>query len=356
MGYMGIDYIKDVTLNWTIDPKPDEIILVSGNAYAGEVLASIKDYCLRMRSRVISNIFSDDEIIRMLKHNVASEISNVWIPEVITHNTFRFKNKVHKLDKIILLFTDFIFDSDLESNQGLLQLKEMNLSNLSQYSRYQVKTILLEYPKESSMRKYYYQAYNTNYHQMANLNQKLMNILQKSNQITLRCPQGSYLSFYRDTRTIYNEDCSFDSDHLFQLPGGEIFFAPIEEKTQGEVYIQGESIGLEQDFKLIIDNGKVVDLLAPYDAALRNRICQILGIPGEIVGEIGIGTNSAVDIKSSCSLYEKKLTTAHIALGENIYYGGNHSSSRHVDLVIEKPSIWVDGQLIIQKGYFKGGT
>jgi leucyl aminopeptidase (aminopeptidase T) len=47
------------------------------------------------------------------------------------------------------------------------------------------------------------------------------------------------------------------------------------------------------------------------------------------------------------------LGQAHIALGDNIYYGGSTQSNVHIDMVLRDPTITLDGATIVENGKLK---
>ena len=49
---------------------------------------------------------------------------------------------------------------------------------------------------------------------------------------------------------------------------------------------------------------------------------------------------------------EKMLGTVHIALGNNLSFGGDNDVPLHLDGVITRPDIYVDDKKIMEKGKF----
>jgi len=68
------------------------------------------------------------------------------------------------------------------------------------------------------------------------------------------------------------------------------------------------------------------------------------------VAELGIGTNEKVLLENNLLEMEKVLGTVHIAFGDNKSMGGVVESSIHVDGVILKPTLIVDGKKIMEDG------
>ena len=68
------------------------------------------------------------------------------------------------------------------------------------------------------------------------------------------------------------------------------------------------------------------------------------------VAEVGVGTNDKVLLSGNILEDEKKLGTAHIALGDNVNLGGTIASDIHIDGIIMSPTILLDETPIVEKG------
>jgi leucyl aminopeptidase (aminopeptidase T) len=47
---------------------------------------------------------------------------------------------------------------------------------------------------------------------------------------------------------------------------------------------------------------------------------------------------------------EKVFGTAHVALGDNHTFGGKTKAEVHLDGIIKKPDVWLDGRQIMREG------
>lgn len=118
------------------------------------------------------------------------------------------------------------------------------------------------------------------------------------------------------------------------FPCGEVYIAPVEEKTNGTIYFEKFLLDDEMDYTdviLTIKGGKLVDANYP-------EIMEFFSSVGEdgadIVAELGIGMNpNVVNDGTDSSLDEDALGTFHIAFGMNNMFGGNNSCRFHMDFV-----------------------
>ena len=116
------------------------------------------------------------------------------------------------------------------------------------------------------------------------------------------------------------------------LPCGEIYIAPVEDRTNGTVFF--EELWLEDEkysnVTLQVENGEVT---GSSDEAVAKHFA---GMPREnrIVCELGLGMNP--NVKSLCGytvLDEKMAGTFHIAVGANVMFGGANQATDHTDFV-----------------------
>lgn len=145
------------------------------------------------------------------------------------------------------------------------------------------------------------------------------------------------------------------------IPPGEVFIAPIEGKAQGKVVINGSLPGYVipsgGEIYLEFECGKLVEFHSkdPRCEAIIKEL-QDFALQRDDpnwnnLAEIGLGVNPEVEHLTGIELLdEKKYGTAHIALGENDWFGGTVSSTIHSDLIILKPSVSIDGQTMVEKG------
>jgi leucyl aminopeptidase (aminopeptidase T) len=145
------------------------------------------------------------------------------------------------------------------------------------------------------------------------------------------------------------------------LPPGETFIAPMEGMAWGSVAINGSlpgyvippGSGISLEFeageliRLHSEDPRCIDIL---DGLRRFALGQ--GDPNWCnLAEVGIGVNPAVRSLTGIELLdEKKYGTAHIALGENAWFGGTITSAIHSDLIILSPTIQIDGKIVIRGG------
>ena len=116
------------------------------------------------------------------------------------------------------------------------------------------------------------------------------------------------------------------------LPCGEIYIAPVEDKTQGTVYFETFYLNdtKYEHVLLHIKDGQISNSNQPEITAFFEKQPQ----ENRVVCELGFGMNPNVtDLCGYTALDEKMCNTFHIAVGANNMFGGANPASDHIDFV-----------------------
>lgn len=165
--------------------------------------------------------------------------------------------------------------------------------------------------------------------------------------VRLTSPNGTDLHFSITGREVHQETGRYGTPGACgNLPGGEVFVAPLEESAEG-VLVFDLSLGdipLDGPVRLQMRSGRVEEVEGGEAAAeLRRRLAgdSWLGV----IGEFGLGANPMIKPSGRATLDEKALGTAHVALGGNRAFGGQNPSAQHLDGVLSQPRVYLDGVL-----------
>jgi aminopeptidase len=136
------------------------------------------------------------------------------------------------------------------------------------------------------------------------------------------------------------------------LPAGEAFLAPVEGSAEGVVVFDGSLAGfglLDQPARVRVAAGRAVEA----DGAAGKWLLETLdagGASGRLLAELGIGTNPAAILSGNILEDEKVIGTAHLAFGTNLSFGGENSAGVHIDGMLLKPTIELDGRPLMHSG------
>lgn len=134
------------------------------------------------------------------------------------------------------------------------------------------------------------------------------------------------------------------------IPSGEAFIAPLENSANGSIIVDGSiaQLGKVSDpIKLTLKEGRLMEAEGKQGTALLALLGEA---EGRLIAEFGIGTNPAARITGVVLEDEKVYGTIHIAFGSNKPFGGQTEAGVHIDCVVKEPTVWIDGQKILDQG------
>jgi aminopeptidase len=148
-------------------------------------------------------------------------------------------------------------------------------------------------------------------------------------------------------------------DGTHNMPGGEIFTAPIETSAEGKIFFDLPAVryGKEvQDIRLEFEKGRITDYSAGKNVDLLKAMIET-DKGSSRLGELGIGMNWGITRFTKNILLDEKIGgTIHLAIGKSYKEcGGKNRSAIHWDMIkTMKPGrIQLDGEVIQENGRFK---
>lgn len=196
---------------------------------------------------------------------------------------------------------------------------------------------------------------NADYNKICKLSIKLKGILERGNHVRVTSALGTDISFSVKGRTSYASKGLFHAKgESGNLPTGETFLAPVEGTSNGLFIVDGSMAGLglikNVNINIKVKDGYAVEIKGGMLARkLANQLDQV-GKNARNIAEFGIGTNDSAKLSGILLEDEKVLGTVHIALGNNVSMGGNVNVPLHLDGVIKKPTVYLDGKLLMREG------
>ncbi|TMK80148.1 MAG: aminopeptidase [Actinobacteria bacterium] len=157
--------------------------------------------------------------------------------------------------------------------------------------------------------------------------------------------------------SIAGRDGVVDDGHL-NMPGGEVFYCPVEDSTEGVVSFSEYPAVREPDIvdgvRMRYENGRVVEASATANEEL---LLQALDRDegARVLGEFGIGCNPGIRRHMQNTLFDEKMYgTIHLAVGAGIpIAGGTNQSATHWDMVKDLRRggrIECDGEVVQENG------
>jgi leucyl aminopeptidase (aminopeptidase T) len=201
------------------------------------------------------------------------------------------------------------------------------------------------------------------YHAMEALGQRVMEIWTSGNEVRVLSALGTNISADIKGRAGYM--CAGkcvplrpgSSALLCAFPDGEASIAPVEGTANGTVVWDTtmHHIGrIKEPIRAEFRDGRLVRLEGGDEAVRLKDYLEEYGDEGaRQLGEIAIGLNPGVVPTGVVRTDKKMYGAVHIALGMNTDVGGNNQSRLHIDGVICKPSVYIDGKGVVEDGMIR---
>jgi aminopeptidase len=159
------------------------------------------------------------------------------------------------------------------------------------------------------------------------------------------------------TLSIDGRDGEIDAGHS-NMPGGEVYYSPVEDATEGVVHFSEFPAFQEPDelegVRMVYQGGRVVEASAARgEDVLFETLDRDEG--ARVLGELGIGCNRGIQRYMKNTLFDEKIDgTVHLAIGAGFSaLGSKNDSIVHWDMVKDlRPGgqLLCDGEVVQENG------
>ena len=196
---------------------------------------------------------------------------------------------------------------------------------------------------------------NADYKSISKRSLKLKKILEKTKRVKITAPAGTDIEFDITGRTaIASKGLYHKKGESGNLPTGETYNAPVEGTANGLFVVDGSFAGLgligNVNIRVEVKNGFATKITGGTAAKKLNAMLDKVCKQARNIAEFGIGTNYSARLSGILLEDEKVMGTVHLALGNNVTMGGSVNVPIHVDGVIKKPTVYIDGKLLMENG------
>lgn len=196
---------------------------------------------------------------------------------------------------------------------------------------------------------------NADYKAISKRSLKLKKILEQTKHVKITAPAGTDIEFdITGRKAIASKGLYHKKGEGGNLPTGETFNAPVEGTTNGIFVVDGSFAGLglikNINIRVEVKNGFATKITGGNAAKKLNVMLDKVGKKARNIAEFGIGTNDSARLSGILLEDEKVMGTVHLALGNNVTMGGSVNVPIHVDGVITKPTVYIDGKILMEKG------
>lgn len=198
-------------------------------------------------------------------------------------------------------------------------------------------------------------AVNADYVSMTEITRKFVRLFEAADQVRVTCPKGTDVTFSVKGRSTMSVDglCVNPGDWNF-VPAGTTATAPLEGTTNGRIVFDGSlaPLGiLEEPVVLDVESGFIRSITGGRNAEEFAELMKSFGDPNVYnIAEMGIGTNDKAELCGKLIEDERYFGAFHFGIGKSLNLGGTIDAPFHTDGMIMKPSVYVDGQLVVENG------
>lgn len=133
---------------------------------------------------------------------------------------------------------------------------------------------------------------------------------------------------------------------------GEVYQGPVVGTTNGRFVCDGPILGFDWPKQPVIvemKDGLAVSVTGDPEASAKLWKLIEDNENGANIAEIALGINAKAN-DHSCNTYKKGLGRLHIAVGNGLVYNQTVDSNIHIDLIMHKPTVEIDGRVIVRDG------
>ncbi|MEM1586916.1 MAG: aminopeptidase [Candidatus Bathyarchaeia archaeon] len=198
----------------------------------------------------------------------------------------------------------------------------------------------------------------SDYREIEKTSRKIADLLTSAEEARVTSPKGTDITMSLKGRVgIVDAGIMIERGSFGNLPSGEAFCAPVEGTANGRVVVEpGWFPDLKEEMTFVFKNGYVVEIIG--GGKVGDNFRNLLDLSKDIepyisrrnLAELGVGTNPNAKRPDNVLEAEKIRGTVHIAIGDNSHIGGKVSSDIHQDFIIPKPTLTLDGKIVIRDG------
>ncbi len=216
-----------------------------------------------------------------------------------------------------------------------------------------------------TFQKMHWDAVNADYKQISEKGNKLKNMLQGAKVVKIASPSGTDFTFSVGDRPIFVDDgigteerakSKLFLNRFVSLPGGAVFFAPIETSAEGKVAVPrtqckfAPMTAVSFDFKA----GKLENFKAESGAKCFEETMAPYTGPKDMFGFFQIGLNPAMKVMENPGDYRpgRAAGLVEIGIGNNQLLGGNNKVQGEggFGFPIVNATVEIDGKVVVKDG------
>jgi len=199
-------------------------------------------------------------------------------------------------------------------------------------------------------------AMTANYSEVGILSEKMGKLMDSTDQVRITSSVGTDLRFSIKGRVVERDTGILVKPGDFgNLPAGEAYVAPVEGTAEGTLIVDGSiaSVGMirTKPAKVTVKEGFATKIEGGVEAKKWDSMLRsVKKTEAYNIAEFGVGCNPNAKLIGIILEDEKVHGTIHIALGDNSTFGGKVEAGIHLDGMVRKPSLFLDGKPVMKNG------
>jgi aminopeptidase len=192
------------------------------------------------------------------------------------------------------------------------------------------------------------------YDKVDRITREVARLMTDAKTARVRTPAGTDLTMSLDGRGAVALTGRVGGPGTFAaMPDGEAAISPVEGTTEGVLVIDHtmDNLGLlDRPVRMTVRSGRVVEILGGASAEQLRTLVAGSDANATNIAEFAIGTNDRARLIGSMTEDKKYLGSVHVAIGDNHVIGGTITSELHLDGLLLRPTVELDGKRVVEDG------
>lgn len=197
-------------------------------------------------------------------------------------------------------------------------------------------------------------AVNADYEEIYRVTKILGQKMSEGKHVKVSTPSGTNLTFSMEGRDALVLGGIINPPRRSAcMPDGESATVPLEGTTEGTLVIDHtmDGVGLvDAPIIMQVEKGRVTKIEGGKSAEKLRRIIEEADEWATNIAEFAIGTNPSARLIGNMTEDKKASGTVHIAIGDSHNIGGTVESNIHLDGLLLSPTVWIDGECVVENG------
>jgi leucyl aminopeptidase (aminopeptidase T) len=192
------------------------------------------------------------------------------------------------------------------------------------------------------------------YDEVDRLTREVQRLLSAAKMVHVRTPAGTDLTMSIDGREAVALTGRVGGPGTFAaMPDGESAISPVEGTAEGTLVIDHtmDNLGLlDAPVRMNVHAGRVTSIEGGTSAKTLREMVAAADDSATNIAEFAIGTNDRARLIGSMTEDKKYRGSVHIAIGDNHVIGGTVTSELHLDGLLLRPTVVLDGRTVVDDG------